>query len=45
MISVQDVTKQFSNGKGLFHITFDVKRGRSIWLFRTEWCRKINDDS
>ena len=33
MISVQDVTKQFSNGKGLFHITFDVKR-RSIWLFR-----------
>ena len=25
MISVQDVTKQFSNGKGLFHITFDVK--------------------
>ena len=25
MISVQDVTK-FSNGKGLFHITFDVKR-------------------
>ena len=27
MISVQDVTKQFSNGKGLFHITFDVKEG------------------
>ncbi|WP_242320348.1 ATP-binding cassette domain-containing protein [Bacillus cereus group sp. BfR-BA-01349] len=27
MISVQDVTKQFSNGKGLFHITFDVKKG------------------
>ena len=27
MISVQNVTKQFSNGKGLFHITFDVKEG------------------
>ncbi|MCZ2970990.1 ATP-binding cassette domain-containing protein, partial [Acinetobacter baumannii] len=27
MISVQDVTKQFSNAKGLFHIKFDVKEG------------------
>lgn len=27
MISVQNVTKQFSNGKGLFHITFEVKEG------------------
>ena len=27
MISVQNVTKQFSNGKGLFDITFEVKEG------------------
>ncbi len=27
MISVQNVTKKFSNGKGLFHITFEVKEG------------------
>lgn len=27
MISVQHVTKQFSNGKGLFDITFQVKEG------------------
>ena len=28
MISVQNVTKKFSNGKGLFHITFEVKEGK-----------------
>ena len=45
MISVQDVTKQFSNGKGLFHITFDVKEGEVFGYLWIEWCRKINDDS
>ena len=33
MISVQDVTKQFSNGKGLFHITFDVKEEKYLVIY------------
>lgn len=34
MISVQNVTKQFLNGKGLFDVTFQVEEGEVFGYLR-----------
>lgn len=30
MLEVQHLTKKFKNGKGIFDVTFSIKRGKSL---------------
>ena len=44
MLTVQQLTKTFPNGKGIFDVSFSVKKGEVFGFLGSERGRQIDDD-
>ena len=43
VIKIENLVRDYGDGKGIYDISFHVDQGGSLWLFRSQRCRKNNN--